>query len=85
MSRGVLIFAFNNTKLDYFKQATWVADRVEKFLGLPTTIVTDEVSVGTTITKHHLVFTEAVSYSRRNFDISKDNQDANWYNVNRFQ
>jgi len=85
MSRGVLIFAFNNTKLDYFKQATWVADRVEKFLGLPTTIVTDEVSVGNTITKHHIVFAEAIALSNRNFDISKENQVAHWYNVNRFQ
>jgi len=83
MSRGVLIFAFNNTKLNYFKQATWVADRVEKFLGLPTTIVTDEASVSET--KHNVVFKKAMALSLRNYDAFKEDQIDYWYNVNRFQ
>lgn len=83
MSRGVLIFAFNNDKLDYFKQAVWVADRVEKFLGLPTTIVTDKNSVGET--KHNVAIKEPIVASKRNFDISKENLVDEWYNANRFQ
>ena len=83
MSRGVLIFAFNNEKLDYFKQANWVADRVEKFLGLPTTIVTDENSVSDT--KHNIVLKEAILASKRNFDINEKDFVGQWYNANRFQ
>lgn len=83
MSRGVLIFAFNNEKLDYFKQANWVADRVEKFLGLPTTIVTDENSVSES--SHMTIFKEAHVTGQRNFDISRDDMIGNWYNANRYQ
>lgn len=83
MSRGVLIFAFNNDKLDYFKQANWVADRVEKFLGLPTTIVTDLASASET--PHHTVIKEAIQATRRNFDINEKDMVGEWYNANRFQ
>lgn len=82
-ARGVLIFAFNNTKLDYFKQAVWVADRVEKFLGLPTTIITDDNSYKET--KHNTIRIEAEAMGQRNFDISKDDQTDYWYNANRYQ
>ena len=81
--RGVLIFAFNNEKLDYFKQANWVADRVQKFLGLPTTIVTDEKSAGPT--KHNVQITEALPASTRNYGKDADNLTADWKNANRLQ
>lgn len=83
MSRGVLIFAFNNSKYNYFKQANWVADRVEKFLGLPTTIVTDENSISET--KHDTIIKEAIIGDKRNFDIRDENGTDYWYNLNRFQ
>ena len=41
MTKGVLVFAFNNEQIDYIKQAKDLAARVEKHLGLPTSIVTD--------------------------------------------
>lgn len=83
MSRGVLIFAFNNTKINYFKQANWVADRVKTFLDLPTTIVTNENSLGDT--KHNVVIAQAEHLSNRNFDVNKENLIDHWYNVNRYQ
>jgi len=82
MTRGVLIFAFNNTKLNYFKQANWVADRVKQFLNLPTTIVTDEKSLGT---KHNIIIKKPESLCKRNFDTSIDNFTADWFNASRFQ
>lgn len=81
--RGVLIFAFNNEKLDYFKQANWVADRVNKFLNLPVTIVTDEKSLSET--KHDTILKDAIVASKRNFDISREDLVGEWYNANRFQ
>ena len=42
MSSGVLVFAYNNEKIDYIKQAKTLAIRVSKYLDLPTTLVTDK-------------------------------------------
>jgi len=41
MTRGVLIFAFNNEETDYVKMAAWSADRIRRKLKLPTAVVTD--------------------------------------------
>ena len=48
MSRGVLLYAFNNGTTDYLAMARWSAKRIERFLGLPTTIVSnmDEAETG---------------------------------------
>ena len=43
-SKGVLVFARNNGHIDYVKQAAYLAKRVEKYLGLPTSVVTDSVN-----------------------------------------
>lgn len=40
-SRGVIVFARNNSQIDYIKQARFLAQRVSKYLDLPTTIITD--------------------------------------------
>lgn len=42
MNKGLLVFAFNNEKINYIKQAENIARRAEKFLNLPTTLVTDK-------------------------------------------
>lgn len=41
MSKGVLLFAFNNGVTDYFEMAVRTAKRVNQFLHLPVTVVTD--------------------------------------------
>lgn len=41
MSRGVLIFAQNNADVDYTRIAIFAAERVQKFLNVPVSIVTD--------------------------------------------
>ena len=41
MSQGVVLFASNNTKIDYVKQAHFLAKRISKYMDLPTTVVTD--------------------------------------------
>lgn len=38
---GVLLFARNNSKIDYLKQAYFLAKKVKKLLNLPTSVVTD--------------------------------------------
>lgn len=39
---GAVIFAQNSSYLDYTKMAVFAADRVEKYLGIPVTLVTDD-------------------------------------------
>ena len=41
MSRGVLIFAHNNSSIDYVEIAIFAAERVKKFLNVPVSLVTD--------------------------------------------
>jgi hypothetical protein len=41
MTTGALIFAYNNEQIDYVAMAQWSAQNIERHLGIPTTIVTD--------------------------------------------
>lgn len=43
-NKGVLVYARNNSQVDYVKQAYFLAKRAQKYLDLPTTIVTDSIS-----------------------------------------
>ena len=42
MTTGALIFAFNNDQIDYVSMARWSARNIERHLGIPTHIVTDQ-------------------------------------------
>lgn len=45
MSRGALLFAFNSPKVDYYAMAEFTAKRINHFLNLPVSIVTNSESV----------------------------------------
>jgi hypothetical protein len=45
MSRGVLLFAFNSPKYNYYEMAEYNAKRINHYLKLPVTIVTDKDSL----------------------------------------
>jgi hypothetical protein len=45
MNRGAILFAFNSPKYDYYQMAEYTAKRINHFLDLPVTIVTDENSI----------------------------------------
>jgi len=45
MSKGVLLFAFNIEKVNYYEMAVCCAKRINHFLNLPVTIVTDNESL----------------------------------------
>lgn len=47
MMRGVVLFAHNNESTDYYAMASYTAHRVEKFLHLPVTVITDDSSITT--------------------------------------
>lgn len=50
MSRGAILFAFNSPKFNYYSMAVSTAKRINHFLNLPVTIVTDNESLPTDIT-----------------------------------
>jgi len=41
MSQGVIIFAFDNPAISYTEMADWNANRIQKHLNLPTTVITN--------------------------------------------
>ena len=43
MNQGVVLFAFNNSDVDYIKQAIYCAKRVKKYLKLPVQVITDDI------------------------------------------
>lgn len=45
MTRGALLFAFNSPKVNYYAMAEYTAKRINHFLNLPVTIVTDRYSI----------------------------------------
>ena len=45
MSRGVLLFAFNSNTVNYYDMAVYCAKRVNYFLNLPVTLITDDKSL----------------------------------------
>ena len=44
MTSGILLFAYNNSHIDYAKHAIFCAKNVKKFLNLPVSLVTDSKS-----------------------------------------
>lgn len=45
MNRGAILFAFNSPKYDYYSMAVYTAKRINHFLNLPVTVVTDIQSI----------------------------------------
>ena len=79
MSRGALLFAFNSPKFNYYEMAVYAAKRINHFLGLPVTIVTDESSIPKTLT-YDFDNTIVVSPDKTNI-----RDHAVWINKGRYQ
>ena len=79
MNRGALLFAFNSPKYNYFEMAEHTARRIEHFLNIPVTVVTDEQSIpGTPSYNFDKVITVEADTSN-----SRDKQV--WINKGRYQ
>lgn len=79
MKRGVLLFAFNSSTYNYYEMAEFTAKRVNHFLNLPVTLVTDENSLPE-IPKFNfdnIILTEPDTSNKREFGI--------WINKGRYQ
>lgn len=79
MSRGAILFAFNSPKFNYYSMAVATAKRINHFLNLPVTIVTNNESIPTDITYtfDKTIVTEADKNNIREHQI--------WINKGRYQ
>lgn len=77
--KGALLFAFNNETTDYVKMAVFTAKRVNQFLDLPVTLVTDSKTL---LDNYEYTFDNVVY-----IDSNKDNKRNNgtWLNKGRYQ
>ena len=80
MSKGVLLFAFNNGTTDYFKMAIATASRAYKFLNLQTTVVTDS---NTVLENYYHNFENVIVVDSDTSNRNVDNQI--WINKGRYQ
>jgi hypothetical protein len=81
MTRGVLIFAFNNEQTDYLAMAAWSAKNIHKHLGLPVAVVTDVEDASRNPAFDQVITATPVSGGTRYFE---DYQTSvTWHNAGR--
>lgn len=79
MSRGALLFAFNSPKFNYYDMAVATAKRINHFLGLPVTLVTNSTSLPETqtYTFDHVIIADA--------DVTNKRDQTIWINKGRYR
>jgi hypothetical protein len=77
--KGALLFAFNTELVDYVKMAVFTAKRINRFLNLPVTIVTDS---NANLSKYDYTF-DNVILAEANTDNNRNN--SVWLNKGRFK
>ena len=81
MTRGVVIFAFNNEQIDYLAMAEWSTRNIHRHLDLPVCVVTDQTTIPKNYTFDHVVHAVPTDTHWRHF---KDfGTNATWYNGSR--
>ena len=91
MTCGAVIFAQNNSAIDYVKLAAFAASRVDKFLKIPVTLITDSKSWLLESQPNH-VFDQVIEiesgtsfHTRRFNDGSLSSKILEWKNLSRSQ
>lgn len=79
MKKGVVLFAYNSPKYNYYEMAEFTAKRVNHFLNLPVTLITDENSLpdNPKFNFDEIILNEPDKSNRREFGL--------WMNKGRFQ
>ena len=73
MSKGILVFARNNSEIDYVKQAYFLAKQAKRILGLPTTVVTDSVEfLKHTYPDYNTVFDKVIAIVWKKEDLTEN-------------
>lgn len=84
MKKGVLLFAFNNSTVNYVKQAIWSAQRIKRHLGIGTTLITDASSKpDVNEWFDDVIVIDSGSGGVRQFDHMDQNTADEWKNLGR--
>lgn len=78
MSKGVVLIAHNSQETNYYDFACFSASRVNNFLNLPVTLITDKNSYKKTDVFDQVIYTDADSSNQRN-------KKESWINKGRFK
>ena len=82
MTRGAVLFAFNNDRVDYVSQAQWSAPRISRHLDIPVTLVTDQEPDNTSMFDQ-VIIRASRSGGTRKFDHMNADSSATWFNRGR--
>ena len=81
MTRGSLIFAFNNEQIDYLSLAAWSTKNIHRHLNIPVCVVTNVENIPANYEFDQIVFAQPNGTAHRHFaDLPTS---APWYNGNR--
>jgi hypothetical protein len=82
MTKGVVIFAFNNEKIDYLAMASWSARNIRRHLDLPVCVITDVTDATRTVEFDQVVLTEPQQTEQHRYFYDYK-ASAVWHNTNR--
>lgn len=79
MTKGVLLFAFNSDNCNYYSMAEYTAKRINYFLNLPVTLITNEESLPEVPNYNfdHIILADADNTNKREFGL--------WLNKGRYR
>lgn len=87
MTQGILIFAFNNSEIDYVSIAAYAAKQAKKFLNLPVSIVTNQASYVqdkfSKVFDKVILFNDTSTQVKRFYNGSDSYKSAVWHNASR--
>ena len=81
MTRGALIFAFNNEQTDYLEMAAWSAENIRRHLNIPVAVVTDRADAASDSRFDQVIQASPATGGTRYFeDYAKT---VSWHNAGR--
>lgn len=81
MTTGALIFAINNSDIDYLAMASWSADNISRHLKIPTSVVTNCADASRYTNFDKIIQIEPGTAGKRYF--SDFQRTVDWYNASR--
>jgi hypothetical protein len=88
MTKGVVLFAYNNSQIDYVRLAIFSANRIKEHLNVPVTLVTNESSLDSSysleVFDNVIHFDEATSNKKYFNDGLDKAEHLEWNNAARF-
>jgi hypothetical protein len=86
MTKGILLFALNNSEINYIKLAEFTAKQATLFLKVPVSIVTDSdsaLSISDLTLFDKVIIVETEKYHIKRFYDGKDSAKSQWKNSHR--